>query len=248
MSRLAWSLYYCLYLCGRNKCRKSPYQPKKLLKMKRVICLSILCLLSISSFGQEFIFCTTKGVKCLYANRDASGKLINTMTEEVGEKTITGTKQSIIFYYDFFDKKGKSRFNGEPLKLEGQMDGNGKIKVKMSPMLKAMKAPDYIVKGNVSSIPITAKPGDKFPDEDIEIDAGISATMHVKDVSVIGEENVTTAAGTFKCIVVKGAQDLMGEYNTYKTYICKGTGIIKQEIWDKNGKLVRVFPLEKITR
>ncbi len=82
---------------------------------------------------------------------------------------------------------------------------------------------------------------------------GISMKMDVSltDRKVIGEESVTTPAGTFDCYIISYTSNIkmgMNRTGTAKQWFAKGVGMVKQEDYNKKGKITSSSELTKFSR
>jgi hypothetical protein len=65
--------------------------------------------------------------------------------------------------------------------------------------------------------------------------------VEMKDRIVEGMETITTPAGTFECYIISyEVKTRMGlnKTNTAKQWIAKGFGLVKQEDYNKKGKVI----------
>ncbi len=72
------------------------------------------------------------------------------------------------------------------------------------------------------------------------------------DRKVIGKESVTTAAGTFDCFVItaktKSKMMMANQEMSDKLWLSEGVGMIKQETYNKNGKLLSRMELSQFAK
>jgi len=101
------------------------------------------------------------------------------------------------------------------------------------------------VSGTNLALPNNLEINQELPDADVHLEvnmAGIPMKMDfgMTDRKVIGKESVTTPAGTFECYVIAYAIDLkmgMRKTGSAKQWIAKGVGMVKQEDYNKKGKV-----------
>ena len=104
---------------------------------------------------------------------------------------------------------------------------------------------DYEVTGTDLQIPNDIRVGQELPDANMDMAinmGGINMNMNVtmKDRKVIGQEEVTTPAGTFNCFVISYNLDMkmgMNQKGSAKQWIAEGVGMVKQEDYNKSGKV-----------
>lgn len=74
----------------------------------------------------------------------------------------------------------------------------------------------------------------------------MSATIAIENRKVVGEEQITTKAGTFDCYVITSETSvkmIMSNTTTSKDYIAKGVGLVKNIVYNKKGKETSVTEL-----
>ena len=87
--------------------------------------------------------------------------------------------------------------------------------------------------------------GQTLPDADMQARinmSGINMNMSVKmqDRKVVGQESVSTPAGTFDCYVISYSNDIkmgINQRGSAKQWIAKGVGLVKQEDYNRRGKV-----------
>lgn len=220
--------------------------------MKHFFSFVLVLMLSVSLYAQEPFFCMKIGVINEYVNKDADGKVINYFTGEVVEVTGDFVNGSISFVYNFFDSNRKPLFSpNNEMDMKVALE-NGSTIATISEMKKATKSQTILAKGDVSSLPFEMKKGDTIKDGFIEIHVkAIKSTMSITERKVVAEESVTTPAGTFDSVVLQEKQvdKVLGITTTsyMKSWMVKGMGVVRQEISDKNHKLITVQELIKTT-
>lgn len=104
---------------------------------------------------------------------------------------------------------------------------------------------DYEVTGTDLQIPNDISVGQELPDANMDMAinmGGINMNMNVtmKDRKVIGQEDVTTPAGTFNCFIISYNLDMkmgMNQKGSAKQWIAEGVGLVKQEDYNKSGNV-----------
>lgn len=113
-------------------------------------------------------------------------------------------------------------------------------------LMEQYKNMEYSITGDGLSIPNSFSVGQKLPDGEIvmNIDAGVmtmTVTIDMTDRKVVGEERVTTEAGTFDCFVITYTNTVeMGLRRTFNCtqWIAKDVGMIKEKSYKQNGKRI----------
>lgn len=178
-----------------------------------------------------------------YSNKDkvvaVSDNTVKTITTSGG--TETATINSIVK-----DKKGEVITDGD---YQIICDGN-----KVSIDVKSLMSPDLFdqfegmktdITGTNVVIPSNLSVGQSLPDASMKMDidmGGINMAMTVlmTDRTVDGMETVTTPAGSFECYVISYTSNIkmgMNRTGKAKQWLAKGVGMVKQEDYNKKGKL-----------
>ena len=112
-------------------------------------------------------------------------------------------------------------------------------------MLNQYQEFDVDVSGTNIDLPNNLSVGQLLPDASMlmTINMGIMLkfTVDITNRKVIAQEYVTTTAGTFNCYVISYNSDIkMGikRKGLSKQWIAEGVGLVKQEEYNKKGKLV----------
>ena len=149
------------------------------------------------------------------------------------------------------DAKGKTTVDSD---YDINCTGSGIVIDTKTQLTKEMTAkitsPDVRadVTGNNLEIPSELSVGQSLPDSKIDIVVGagnmkLQMSVDVHDRKVIAQETVTVPAGTFDCYVISDeaiTKSLISKTSTHKIWIAKGVGTVKQETYDKKGKLEKL--------
>tara|TARA_R110002049_G_scaffold1130_4_gene8285 strand:+ start:4536 stop:5462 length:927 start_codon:yes stop_codon:yes gene_type:complete len=127
-----------------------------------------------------------------------------------------------------------------------------------SKMFDQFKDFEYEMNGENLNLPNNLSVGDELPDASVEMDinmSGINMDMKttITDRKVVGTETVTTPAGTFPCFVITYTINVdmsmgMNQTNSAKQWISEGVGMVKQEDYNKNGKITSSSMLTDFNR
>ncbi|ADY28508.1 hypothetical protein [Cellulophaga lytica] len=155
---------------------------------------------------------------------------------------------------ELYDKKGEFITNTE-YDIECTEEG---ISIDFKSMfnnqlLKQYKDMDLELTGNNINLPNNLTPGTTLPDANLDMvvkTGAIKLKMFIKMTNrkVLGNETVTTPAGTFDCVILTNDTEIkMGIKSTtkYKQWIAEGIGMVKSEDYNKNGKLISTNILTK---
>lgn len=121
-------------------------------------------------------------------------------------------------------------------------------------LMEQYKNMEYSITGDGLSIPNSLSVGQKLPDGEVimSVDAGVmtmNVTINMTDREVVREEQVTTDAGTFNCLVITYTNTVeMGMRRTFNCtqWIAKGVGMVKEESYKQNGKRMSKSILQQI--
>ena len=121
-------------------------------------------------------------------------------------------------------------------------------------MLEQYKDMDLEFSGTNIELPNDLDVGKKLKDANMvmTINMGgmnMNMTMDITNRRVDSKESVTTPAGTFSCFTISyDSQVKMGIKTSFsiKEWIAEGTGVVRTETYNKNGKLMGYSELTKI--
>lgn len=202
----------------------------------------------------------SEGSSFEYTNYNKKGKLDGVTNYTVSSVSSEGSATKATLDLKMSDKKGKELFTSN---YSFTCDNNlVKIDYKSlfpSQMMKQYSEMD--IEMDISGTDIEL-PNDLIVGKELT-DANVSITMNMSGIKmnisvdqtnrkVISEENVTTSAGTFECMVITETtkSKTMGatvELNS-KLWLAEGVGMIKQETYKKNGDLMSKTELTKFSK
>ena len=107
------------------------------------------------------------------------------------------------------------------------------------------------ITGNNIYLPNNLNVGDVLPDAEMEITVtgapiGMTSTMRMINRTVIGEENITTPAGEFSCLILSYNTEMkMGikSMGYTKQWLAEDVGMVKTEDYNKEGGKLRGISL-----
>lgn len=211
----------------------------------------IFCLLSLFAFGTKAQSCHTyfnfkKGAKMEMTSYDKKDKPALIIKYEI--KDVKNTKDGNVLKIpnETLDSKGKSI---AIIELESTCQ-NGNYTTDMRSLMGAMMPqnnPNVTINitGDKLVYPNNMKPGDKLTDASMTMKTEMGGmtlmnmTMHIIERQVIGQETVTTTAGTFDCLKISYTVNfkMMGNRSSKSIeYLAKGIGLVKSESFDEKGK------------
>jgi len=210
---------------------------------------------SFSLFAQNacskyYVF--KEGVKFEMTTYNNKDKQTGIVKYEV--KNVTGN--TAILKNELFDAKGKPVMSSEfGLICDDKgisIDFKSLMNNQVFEQFKEMDM-DLDISGTNIQIPNNLSPGQTLPDAELIMTmsmASVTIKMEIKITNrkVVGNETISTSAGTFDCILITSDRELkMGMNRTIssKQWLAEGVGMVKSEEYDKKGNLVSKSILTK---
>jgi len=217
----------------------------------KTIALGLITLLYFSTASMAQNGCSkfypfSEGASSQLTMYDKKGKMSAMVEYTVGSVASTAEGDTATMTQNLIDDKGNliSTTNYDVLCKEGlvSIDFNS---LSRPEMLQAFQDAETEVTGTNIDLPNDLSVGQELPDGGINISinmSGINMNMKIDivDRKVIGEETITTPAGTFDCYVITSTTKMkMGTNMTRhsKQWIAEGVGVVKMEDYKKNMKL-----------
>lgn len=218
--------------------------------MKKLIIISGLLFLIMTTYSQETFFATKPGMVLTYKSFDKKAKQSGQVRYTIGNVKMLNNKDIDITYkVDSYDPKEALVYSEEiTIHQKGDvlyMDMSNFIN-KAGFQQDGEIPAELEITGNNMEIPVNPQAGASLPDASVTmamkmgfINMKMAADIINRKVEAI--EDLTVAAGTFKC--VKFTSDVnatvMGMNVKSKSieWYSKGIGMVKTESYDKNGKL-----------
>lgn len=195
-----------------------------------------------------------------YTNYNKKGKIDGVTNYTVSSVTSLGAATKATLELKISDKKGKEVYE---LNYNFTCENNV-VKVDYKSLFPAQMMQQYSkmdiemdISGTDIELPNDLNVGEELADANVTINmniSGIKMEISVDQINrkVISKESVTTAAGTFDCMVITETtkSKTMGakiELNS-KLWLAEGVGMIKQETYKKNGDLISKTELSKFSK
>lgn len=221
------------------------------MKITKLLSLSILGLMvsAISLQAQIPYTCVTKGAILEYANYNDSDELENYSRQVIKDVSdLSGGNYDIRVENSVIKKPGQKK-DGEEVFVTFNEVRNASVHA--YPM-NIDGIIDVIENREALLFPSKVTVGYQLPIGEVRIDmGGISTVATLTENEVIGREEVTCPAGTFKCYVIRQTLTTnmiaMALTTTTKTWYCRGVGIIKSET-TMGGRLARRVELVTYTQ
>ncbi|MEP2934838.1 MAG: hypothetical protein ABJM06_03915 [Gilvibacter sp.] len=220
--------------------------------MKTLSLLFIIILSSFTSLAQ--VDCkpyvpTEKGTVWEITSYNQKGKMTGRTTYELLDKVESGNDVTFTVKNITYDKKDKEIFENtfEAKCVDGKfqfdmtyrMDGNA---------LQAYDDMDIEVDATEFEIPdMDASPGTQLADGSLVVNIGaggglgLKMTVLVTDRLVEAQENITTPAGSFDCVVLTqniSTKMLLNVKGSSKEWYSENVGMVRSESYNKKGKMI----------
>lgn len=120
-----------------------------------------------------------------------------------------------------------------------------------------MTGMDFEMTADRLEIPASLKVGDTLAPASVNMKAGMNGmiimkvSITIKDRKVVGRDTITTAAGTFECLVIE--QTTLVSFgarvreSSSKDYFSKSHGTIRSETYNKKGKLTDYLEMTEVS-
>lgn len=222
--------------------------------MKKVLCIIVGCLLT-TTFGYTQNNCSKyyplkEGTKFQLTNYDKNDKAEAVIDYLVKEST----GNSAIIYYELKDENGEVNLSSE----YGIICENDGISIDFNSlaapgMMEQYQDMEVDLSGTNLYLPNNLSAGQSLPDADLLMSVqmaplNMKMTIRIFDRKVEGEETITTPAGTFDCIILsQSSETKMGVKvsASSREWYAPGVGLVKQESYNKKGKLLSKSLLTK---
>lgn len=202
---------------------------------------------------------TDEGTEWEMTDYNAKGKVQSKTTLKVLEKVVSGSDLTVKIQAVSYDKKGKEVFTNtfEAYCKDGQFELDMAFRVNGETM-KAYKNMDVDMDASEFEIPsMDAAVGTTLEDGTITVKVGnggmnmFNMKIDVIDRKVEAKEEKTTAAGTFKCLVLSQTTRMkmvMKIETTSKEWYAENVGMIRSETYNKKGKLMGYSELTALSK
>lgn len=194
-----------------------------------------------------------KGAEVELTSYNKKGKTDGKIVYKVADVNNSSDGKTATIHFDLYDKKGKQvemteeivrsfdvRCDGEMtyIDMESMMASN--------PALSGYQEMKVTMEGESLMIPNNISVGTDLPDAQLttKIDMGamnMNMNMNINNRKVVGEEKITTPAGSFDTYVITYDTEFkmgVSKKSSAKQWIAENIGMVKEEHYNKNGKLI----------
>lgn len=189
-----------------------------------------------------------EGATFEYTNYNKKNKVEGKVNYTVVDVNTSGSSTSAIMKMKYQDEKGEELFESEyGYTCEGNVVTIDFESLISEQMLSQFKDMEMEVTGTNIELPNNLSVGQELPDANVSISmsmGGINMDMNVDTVNrkVEKKESITTPAGTFECVVIysetKTKMMLANKTFPNRIWLTESIGMVKQENYNKNGKLM----------
>ncbi len=222
------------------------------MKMKRLTIASLLSLFFIQ-FGLSQANCSKyypmiEGASFEYTNYDRKGKSDGTASYQVTNVSTIGENTSATMAMELNDKKGKEIYKTNyEFTCTGNMVTVDYESLVPTTMLEQYKDMEMDISGTDLELPNNLSVGQQLSDANVTLKismsgVNINTTIDLVNRKVEKKESITTSAGTFDCYVIYTDNNvkamMINQSFPSRVWFAEGVGMIKQESYNKNGKLI----------
>lgn len=190
-----------------------------------------------------------EGASFSYNMYDKKGNLEGTSVYKVREVSTSGNETMAALNVSY---EGNKKNEGFEMDYNFTCTGDG-IRIDFNSLLPNQMLQQYEdmdvemdVTGTDIELPNNLSVGQELADANVNVAlkmSGIKMNIEAKTTNrkVVAKESVTTSAGTFECVVLTAdisSKAMMAKVTlSDKLWLAKGVGIVKQETYNKKGKL-----------
>lgn len=199
------------------------------------------------------------GTKWEITNYSDKGKETGKIAYELVDKTETGNDVTFTIKSIAYDKKGDETFTNEfkAFCKDGKFEYD--MAFKMDPAsMQSYEGMEVEMDASELEIPsMDAAAGTTLKDGTLEVKVGANSltmfkmTVLITERKVEGFEDITTPAGTFKCLVLTqnvSTKMMVKTEGSSKEWYAEGIGMVRSESYDKKGKLSGYSELTKLEK
>ncbi|PCJ98676.1 MAG: hypothetical protein COA50_00055 [Flavobacteriaceae bacterium] len=189
-----------------------------------------------------------EGAAFQYTNYNKKGKEEGKVDYTVADVNSNGSSTSATMKMKYYDEKGKEIFSSEyGFSCEGNIVKIDFQSLISEQMLTQFKDMDMEVTGSDIELPNSLGVGQELADANVAIKISMNSINMNMTVDMINrrverKEVITTPAGTFDCYVIysENKTKMMVVNKTFPTrlWLAEGVGMVKQESYNKNGKIM----------
>ena len=230
--------------------------------MKRYFLLLLLAVFAVPNSNAQSscsaYYPLVDGANFQYTNYNKKGKEEGQINYTVTNVESSGDNVSATMQMEFVDKKGNTYISDYNMACEGNVVKIDFKSLMNEQMLSQMGDVEMDISGTDVELPNSLSVGQELPDANMQLKMKMGGAINMKtNVETINrqvekQENVTTPAGTFDCYVVysETKTKMMMTNQTFpsRTWLAEGVGVVKQESYNKKGKLIGSMVLTQYSK
>lgn len=220
--------------------------------MKRLTILVLLSLffiqLGLSQANCSKYYPMVEGATFKYTNYDKKGKSDGTVSYKVINVSTLNENTTATMAMTMNDNKGKEIYKTDyKFTCSGNMVNVDYQSLIPASMLEQYKNMEMDISGTDLELPNDLSVGQQLSNANVTLKISMSGvnmntTIDLENRKVERKESVTTSAGTFNCFVIytdnKIKAMMVNQTFPSRVWFSEGVGMIKQESYNKNGKLI----------
>ncbi|MDC6384890.1 hypothetical protein D2V93_15095 [Flagellimonas taeanensis] len=199
-----------------------------------------------------------EGTSLQYTNYDKKGKEDGQMEYKVTNVTESGDSVSATMVLEFSDNKGNTYTSDYGISCDGNVVRIDFKSLMNEQMLSQFGDMEMDITGTDVELPNDLSVGQALPDSNVNLKmkmgGAVNMNMNVETINrkVEKKESLTTPAGTFDCYVIYSetrTKMMMGnQTQPSRIWLAEGVGMVKQESYNKSGKLTASTLLTQLSR
>jgi len=230
--------------------------------MKRYFLLLLLAVFA-APHSQAQSTCSTyyplvDGANLQYTNYNKKGKEEGQMNYTVTNVSSNGDNVTATMMLEMVDRKGNTYTSDYEIACDGNVVKIDFKSLMNDQMLSQMGDVEMDISGTDVELPNNLSVGQELPDANMQLKmkmgGAINMNTNVETINrkVEKQESVTTPAGSFECYVLysETKTKMMMANSTFpsRTWLAEGVGVVKQESYNKKGKLIGSMVLTQYSK
>jgi len=230
--------------------------------MKKYLILFLMAVFAVQTSGAQSscsaYYPLVDGANFQYTNYNKKGKEEGQINYTVTNVESSGDNVSATMMMEMVDKKGNTYTSDYNMACEGNVVKIDFKSLMNEQMLSQMGDVEMDISGTDVELPNNLSVGQELPDANMTVKmkmgGAINMNTNVETINrkVEKQESVTTPAGTFDCYVIysETRTKMMMTNQTFpsRTWLAEGVGMVKQESYNKKGKLMGSMLLTQFSK
>ncbi|WP_431163564.1 TapB family protein [Flagellimonas beolgyonensis] len=204
--------------------------------------------LSVAQSSCSEYYPLVDGATFQYTSYDKKGKEEGQINYMVTNVSSSGDQVSATMAMEIADQKGNTYNSSYDIHCDGNVVKIDFKSLMNEQMLNQFQDMEVDISGTDVELPNNLSVGQELPDGNVSIKmkmgGAINMNMNVETINrkVEKKEQVTTPAGTFDCVVIysetKSKMMMTNQTMPSRVWLAAGVGMVKQESYNKSGKLM----------